>query len=613
MRRLLFRMQAMLDAAMAASAQGFIDAWGRLERIYKRPSARIALRLRFAFYPLLAVIAIGWLGWDWTHGRSLDAAENAVFDQVIQHRPLQPKPSGRVVVVEIDECSLEYFRARGEGGWPWSRQRHADLLDALDRAGAKAVGYDVLFADPSPEDPIGDETLEAMAEGGAGRFVFAATRLDPDYDANASLHAAQAPGAFALAPGAKPPGPKVALLLPYGRAMAANAAVVNAHRNQDGVVRDVYLREEVGDWAIPALPLRLAAFATGKPASAFPAKVRINWRSDSPIPSISAADLLAGKPICRDAGETAPPLQDRIVLVGYTASGLNDAKPTPVDPMMPGVQTLAEATEALVMDSAIRMPPASLKYLLAALLVALTAFAFWRGEPANDVDSIFVAINLLLLAAAFAGLTFFGKFFDIYASIGYVSLCFGLCRMYAGIQRGRAVGVNDFLAEYAPARDRWLLFARLRFVPAVDLAPKPARRRRREYRRRLRRFLYAGSEAVMMEGVVERKSWLHANLDDLMLLVWKGEDEAAARAAAQHDLDRLYVHFNEQNQRLDDDGFVRVAVFSACIDDNFDDSDRGERLRLREALGEVLVMSREWPLSAGNTFITSRGNPVGDS
>jgi len=45
--------------------------------------------------------------------------------------------------------------------------------------------------------------LEAMAAGGEGRFLFASARLHPDYDAASSLHASQAPGAFALTPDPK--------------------------------------------------------------------------------------------------------------------------------------------------------------------------------------------------------------------------------------------------------------------------------------------------------------------------------------------------------------------------------------------------------------------------
>jgi adenylate cyclase len=599
--RLSDRVLSWIDSSLAAFGHGFILAWTKVERSYRRPFAQVALRLKFAFYPLLALGAIAWLAWDWGHARSLNSAEDAIFDRVVQWRPFEPQPSGRVVVVEIDECSIEYFRARNEGGWPWSRQRHADLLDQLDRAQVRAVGYDVLFVDPSPGDPIGDETLEAMARGGGGRFLFSSTRLHPDYDEGSPLRASQAPAAFPLA--LQPQhDPQVALLLPYGEAMARCSAIANITRNADGVLRDIPLRETVGDWALPSLPLRLATTATTRSPGDFAATVRPNWRQDTRLPRISAADLLTGRPVCRDATTTPPALKDRVALVGYTASGLNDAKPTPVDPVMPGVEVMAEATEALIANSAIRAPPAWLKYAIAMLFTALTTFAFYRGEPATDIDSVFVAANVTMLTGAFVGLTFFGFFFDVFASIGFVSLIFGLCRLYAGIQRGRAVGNGDFLPEFAPDRDRWLAIARLRFVPDVELDARAAARRRREYRRRLRRFLYAGSDAVMLEGVVERKSWLHEALDDLMVLVWHGESEAAARAAARHDLARLERQLAEYDARLSDDGSVRLAFACAEIDDGAADSDRGERRRLRELVGQAVAASSESPLAQRTVY-----------
>jgi hypothetical protein len=171
-----------------------------------------------------ALGALGWLAWDWQHERQLASAEDAIFDQIIGFRPWEPKPSRQVVVVEIDECSIQYMRERGAGGWPWSRQLHADLLDALDRAGARAVGFDVQFTDASAQDPQGDVTLEAFADGGAGRFVFGSTRLHPDYDPGSTLRASQAPSSYPLV--ARPRNdPPVALLLPYGKAMARNSAL----------------------------------------------------------------------------------------------------------------------------------------------------------------------------------------------------------------------------------------------------------------------------------------------------------------------------------------------------------------------------------------------------
>ena len=605
-------MLSWLDATLAALGDGFLRAWTRVERSYKRPSSRFSTWLKFAFYPLLAIGAIAWLGWDWSHGRSLNSAENSIFDRVVQLRPCEPKPSGRVVVVEIDECSIEYFRARNEGGWPWSRQRHADLLDQLDRAGVRAVGYDVLFTDRSPDDPTGDQSLEAMAKGGAGRFVFGSTRLHSDYDAGSSLRASQAPATFALTP--RPQNdPTVALLLPYGEAMAAFSAIANVTRNEDGVLRDIPLHQTVGDWALPSLPLRLAMTATPRSPRELAAAVRPNWRQRTRLPRISAADLLTGgQPVCRDAATAPPALKDHVVLVGYTASGLNDAKPTPVDPVMPGVEVMAEATEALIAGSAIRSPPAGLKYLIAALMVMLTTFAFYRGEPANDIDSVFVATNLGMLGAAFVGLTFFGFFFDIFASVGFISMVFGLCRMYAGIQRGRAVGHADFLPEYDPATDRWLAVARLRFVLDADLDKKPAARRRREYRRRLRRFLYAGSDAVMLEGVVERKSFMHETLNDLMVLVWHGNSEDSVRTSAMRDLGRLERQLAEYDERLPDDGSVRLAFACAEVDDDTDDLDLGRRLRLRDLIGRALATPTELPLARREAFaVHSNDSPGG--
>jgi len=171
--------------------------------------------------------------------------------------------------------------------------------------------------------------------------------------------------------------------------------------------------------------------------------------------------------------------------------------------------------------------------------------------------------------------------------------------LYAGVQRGRAVGNGDFLAEYDPGQDRWLAIARLRFVVDGTLAPKAAARREREYRRRLRRFLYAGSDAVMCEGVVERKTWLHGALDDLMILVWHGATETAARTAASRDLGRLERELAEQDARLPDDGEVLVTF--ACTEVGTGTTGNG-LVALREHFGRVLASVDERPLARRETI-----------
>ena len=595
------RLLSRLESAFAWLGYTFVNRWGAFERGYRRPYARIALRLRFAFYPLLVLVALGWLAWDWNHGRSLASAENAIFDQVIKLRPWEPKPSGKVVVVEIDDCSIEYYRGRGEGGWPWSRQRHADLLDALDRAGVRAVGYDVQFIERSNSDPLGDETLEAMAAGGNGRFLFGSTRVPSGFDDSpGALPVSQAPGAFALTAHPRRPGPRVALLLPYGEAMARNSALLDIDRDADGVLRDIPLRKAIGDWALPSLSLRLAASVDHRPLSSYPESIRVNWRTHGQLPYVSAADLIEGRGVCDRSG-VLPDLRSRSVLVGYTAAGLNDAKPTPVNPAMPGVEVHAEAVEALLAGNAIWMPPAGFKYVLAAFLVLLSGFAFWRGEPAWEIDQVFVASNLALVVVAFVGLTAFGVFFDIFAALGFVSLCFGLCRVYAGTQRGRAVGNDDYRPQFDPERDRWLALARLRFVPDPGLDRRALGRRIREYRRRLRGFLYRGTEAAALEGIVEYKSWLWESLVDVTVLVWGGPDRDSVAATAQRELQALREHLAGHDDVLPDDGSVRVAsLISVAVAQ--DEPIAQTRARVCSVLGRLLASTDERPLSAHDSF-----------
>jgi hypothetical protein len=98
-----------------------------------------------------------------------------------------------------------------------------------------------------------------------------------------------------------------------------------------------------------------------------------------------------------------------------------------------------------------------------------------------------------------------------------------------------------------------------------------------------------------------------------MVLVWHGENEAAARDAARHDLERLERQLAEYDARLPDDGSVRLAFGCAEIDDSAPDSDRGERRRLRELVGQVVGAPGEAPLARRAVFFdhtdVSSGGP----
>ena len=104
--RLADRIFSWIDASLAALGHGFIQQWTKVERSYRRPLSWLAFHLKFAFYPLLALGAIAWLAWDWSHARSLDSAEDAIFDQVVQWRPFEPKPSVGPGVMSVAQTQV---------------------------------------------------------------------------------------------------------------------------------------------------------------------------------------------------------------------------------------------------------------------------------------------------------------------------------------------------------------------------------------------------------------------------------------------------------------------------------------------------------------------------
>jgi adenylate cyclase len=61
---------------------------------------------------------------------------------------------GETVIVVIDEKSLSEL-----GRWPWPRTTIAKLVDVLKGYGAKAVGFDIVFAEPDE-----NSSMKAVAE-----------------------------------------------------------------------------------------------------------------------------------------------------------------------------------------------------------------------------------------------------------------------------------------------------------------------------------------------------------------------------------------------------------------------------------------------------------------
>jgi EAL domain-containing protein (putative c-di-GMP-specific phosphodiesterase class I)/CHASE2 domain-containing sensor protein len=83
------------------------------------------------------------------------------------------KASGSIALVKIDDQSL-----REVGRWPWPRRSEAELVDALAKAGAKRIFFDLTLNEPT--DPADDAMLAKAIEKSGRVYLAVRTRSGPE-------------------------------------------------------------------------------------------------------------------------------------------------------------------------------------------------------------------------------------------------------------------------------------------------------------------------------------------------------------------------------------------------------------------------------------------------
>ena len=115
----------------------------------------------------------------------IDRLEAIVYDTRLQ-LTMPRTVDDRVVILDIDEKSLQEKEKGGEGHWPWPRDRLALLLDKLfDKYQIAIVGFDVVFAER--DESSGIRVLEDLASKqlkGVPQFQSAFKQIKPqlEYD-----------------------------------------------------------------------------------------------------------------------------------------------------------------------------------------------------------------------------------------------------------------------------------------------------------------------------------------------------------------------------------------------------------------------------------------------
>ncbi|MDR2210599.1 MAG: adenylate/guanylate cyclase domain-containing protein [Spirochaetaceae bacterium] len=79
-------------------------------------------------------------------------------------------PSEDIILVLLDQASIDWAQKERGWSWPWPRRAYAEFVDYMNLAGAGSVTFDVIFSEPSVYGP-GDDAEFVRASADFGRVV----------------------------------------------------------------------------------------------------------------------------------------------------------------------------------------------------------------------------------------------------------------------------------------------------------------------------------------------------------------------------------------------------------------------------------------------------------
>ncbi len=392
---------------------------------------------------LLAIGAAAWgAGWAASQLGWLARLENVSWDWRAR-RIARPSPAtDRIRVILIDQASLDWARREMKLPWPWPREAYAPILDFCRRAGAHAVGLDLVFTEPSFAGVADDEAFGA-ALARAGNAV-AAMFIGGAGDGDAVTWPGGVPRPPAGIEGAldwlaaEPArgvvrGTHAAFPIPEVATNAALLGNVSEVADADGIFRHATLFRVFDSVPVlslglslrlaearrdggTGLPIRVAGgrFEMGGTCVAMDERARARLRFRGPSGahrSYSAAAVIQSE-LRLASGEGRPVVDpgdfsNRFVLVGASAAALLDLRPTSVSRVYPGVEIHATALDNLLVGDFIRPAPRglvgglALVLCLSASLVAGGARRAWQMGMAIAAAAGVPAAGTL--AAAFSG------------------------------------------------------------------------------------------------------------------------------------------------------------------------------------------------------------------
>ncbi len=491
----------------------------RIRNALARLGELLGRHWRSRFYLYLAVAFTLFVALDAVISHFSARMRQSTFDAMVRYRVVVPRPDPDIVIVDINEASLALM-GQEYGRWPWPRQVLGEFLENLERQHPSAVVFDILFSDPDVYNPDSDAYFQTAVAATQNTY-FPLLRLDSASDPLSRIKPGMIPGVEPI-PAEAQQEPTVAVVLPYFAAALRGGRLGfhNIYPDDDGIVREYQIYRDDYGWQLPSLPLEIARGLGWKEPSE--ERVLLNWRGKPfSYRYVTFSDVfndMASKVKKRPQDE----FTGKIVLIGSTAPGLFDVKPTPVSRSHPGVEILATAIDNIRHGDYLRIPEGRLLYpFLTLAILWATAWSFYRDIGREKIDRLFGGSQFILIAFSYSSINFSDTYINLTGPVAVGITFFTLARVYAAATDK----VLERSVVHATLTHSGDLQAGLLLIRIGGLGEKPMEKVRRHLERR-------GIEPKSVELLKGQQRGIWGLLEDTLAISWAlPVPEGAARIA----------------------------------------------------------------------------------
>ncbi|WP_261381497.1 CHASE2 domain-containing protein [Paenibacillus cremeus] len=351
-------------------------------------------------------------------------------------------PHEDIIVIGIDEESIKEV-----GPYPWDRKVYAKLINQLEGAGVRAIGFDVEF-DSESNFPESDKVLADELAKHSNIIIPSHAMLEDDFKRATKTKA----GELLMARSVTEP------IAAFRKSV--QPAHVNAAFDTDGVIRSNWLELSSPQGVFPSMGYKMAQLggADVRRFQALPqledrpkAEMLIRWDAgEYDFETIPFAKVLKG-------AVPAQTFKDRLVLVGYTAPGYDEGI-TPIEKHMHLVYAHANILNQILKQQVIQPVSKTVDLTLAFVVALLFGLLTWRVKAITGVIMALCS-TLVILAGQYVLFSANLHFLDVIGALacGWIAYLGNLAmktyfetkqKMYITKQFGRYIS-PDLVKEIA--------------------------------------------------------------------------------------------------------------------------------------------------------------------